>query len=329
MKLIFFATALLLGVYLIQADDTIAKKAHTDESAAHKPEAPEAPEEARTDASAAHKPVPDHYQAPEMKNKMSDTKDNKSQPHSETESTKSTQQSVSQSSLTSTHSIPTTTVKPTPVVPGLWNVTDDHNNVCIVIRGIISLNASLSYVNKTKPENETLIITLQPDFKVFGDCETKRIGWRWGSFNNSLQFTFSVNNPAKEFNLGRVDGLIYFPKMNVTEGFKNDTLHAFKTPLNKSYRCGASVTLPLEKKTEKNRETEFTLMLTDFQIQAFKTSKSEPFDESIDGCPAHTDGTPDIIPIVVGCALAVLVIIVLVAYLINRRRSQAHGYLSM
>lgn len=39
--------------------------------------------------------------------------------------------------------------------------------------------------------------------------------------------------------------------------------------------------------------------------------------------------TPDIVPIAVGCALAALVIIVLIAYLIGRKRSQARGYLSM
>lgn len=36
-----------------------------------------------------------------------------------------------------------------------------------------------------------------------------------------------------------------------------------------------------------------------------------------------------IVPIAVGCSLAVLILIVLVAYLIGRRRSQARGYLSM
>lgn len=39
--------------------------------------------------------------------------------------------------------------------------------------------------------------------------------------------------------------------------------------------------------------------------------------------------TPDIVPITVGCALAALVIVVLIAYLVGRRRSQSRGYLSM
>jgi len=37
----------------------------------------------------------------------------------------------------------------------------------------------------------------------------------------------------------------------------------------------------------------------------------------------------DIVPIAVGCALVGLVAIVLIAYLVGRRRSQTRGYLSM
>jgi lysosomal-associated membrane protein 1/2 len=38
---------------------------------------------------------------------------------------------------------------------------------------------------------------------------------------------------------------------------------------------------------------------------------------------------PDAVPIAVGCALGGLVVVVLVAYLVARRRSAARGYLSM
>ena len=57
----------------------------------------------------------------------------------------------------------------------------------------------------------------------------------------------------------------------------------------------------------------FVLLIVDFGV-ALDCASSE---------------TPDVVPIAVGCALAALVIIVLIAYLIGRRRSQARGYLSM
>ncbi|KAI8427371.1 hypothetical protein MSG28_001931 [Choristoneura fumiferana] len=38
---------------------------------------------------------------------------------------------------------------------------------------------------------------------------------------------------------------------------------------------------------------------------------------------------PDAVPIAVGCALGGMVVVVLIAYLVARRRSAARGYLSM
>jgi hypothetical protein len=46
-------------------------------------------------------------------------------------------------------------------------------------------------------------------------------------------------------------------------------------------------------------------------------------------CPADKVITSDIVPIAVGCALAALVIVVLVAYLIGRRRARQRGYQSV
>lgn len=37
----------------------------------------------------------------------------------------------------------------------------------------------------------------------------------------------------------------------------------------------------------------------------------------------------DIVPIAVGCALIALVVVVLIAYLVGRRRAQSRGYISM
>jgi lysosomal-associated membrane protein 1/2 len=41
------------------------------------------------------------------------------------------------------------------------------------------------------------------------------------------------------------------------------------------------------------------------------------------------DGVTDIVPIAVGASLAGLVVVVLIAYLIGRRRSRARGYQSV
>lgn len=62
------------------------------------------------------------------------------------------------------------------------------------------------------------------------------------------------------------------------------------------------------------------------QLEAFHTKAAQEFSFAKD-CEAME--TPDIVPIAVGIALAALVVVVLIAYLVARRRSQARGYMSM
>lgn len=62
------------------------------------------------------------------------------------------------------------------------------------------------------------------------------------------------------------------------------------------------------------------------QFEAFHKQDTHQFSTARD-CEAID--TPDIVPIAVGCALAGLVVVVLIAYLVGRRRAQARGYLSM
>lgn len=70
-----------------------------------------------------------------------------------------------------------------------------------------------------------------------------------------------------------------------------------------------------------------TITLSKVQWQAFHDRDSDGYDLAKD-CDAID--TPDIVPIAVGCALAGLVVIVLLGYLVGRRRSQNRGgYLSM
>lgn len=49
----------------------------------------------------------------------------------------------------------------------------------------------------------------------------------------------------------------------------------FKTPKNKSYFCGKSIVIDLEKK----KGIDFEVELKDFKIEAEKTSKTHGFDE--------------------------------------------------
>lgn len=135
----------------------------------------------------------------------------------------------------------------------------------------------------------------------------------------------------------------------------------FTVGLSNSYRCFKEQTLNLTL-LGKN-ETVGHLKISDLQFEAFRGDNTTVF--GLGGCQygfilSHWCGmlststgyrpdriliyirarylvsakdcsfnTPDIVPITVGCALAGLVVIVLIVYLVGRRRSQARGYLSM
>merc|ERR1711970_393083 len=68
-----------------------------------------------------------------------------------------------------------------------------------------------------------------------------------------------------------------------------------------------------------------TLTLSKVQLDAFRTNVSKDVFQEESICDAGSAGN-DLIPIIVGCVLAAMVVIVLVAYLIGRRYTAATPY---
>lgn len=100
----------------------------------------------------------------------------------------------------------------------------------------------------------------------------------------------------------------------------------FVTPLDHSYYCTRQQSLAaIEKPTVEQPGIPAKIILSHVQLEAFHTKPSDSFSTARD-CDAPI--TPDIVPIAVGIALAALVVVVLIAYLVARRRSQQQGYLS-
>nr|CAD7196179.1 unnamed protein product [Timema douglasi] len=98
----------------------------------------------------------------------------------------------------------------------------------------------------------------------------------------------------------------------------------FNTPVSMSYRCMKKQLLNLT--MAQGNTTVATLEISNTQFEAFHDKTDTVFGVAEDCEPPSS---PDVVPIAVGCALVALVAIVLVAYLIGRRRSQARGYISM
>jgi hypothetical protein len=94
----------------------------------------------------------------------------------------------------------------------------------------------------------------------------------------------------------------------------NDKL--FQAKNNHSYTCAEDHKLTLGKQN-------ITVDFKSVTITPFAGTGGEPF-----RCPSSVNPNPDssIVPIAVGCALAGLIVIVLIAYLIGRRKGGNRGY---
>ncbi|ETE73400.1 Lysosome-associated membrane glycoprotein 1 [Ophiophagus hannah] len=93
----------------------------------------------------------------------------------------------------------------------------------------------------------------------------------------------------------------------------NNSLSALKATIGKSYKCVAEETIQVSDKASVNM---YNVQVQAFKIAGFKFG-------TVEEC--QLDENNMLIPIVVGAALAGLVLIVLIAYLIGRKRSHA-GY---
>ncbi|KAL2716940.1 Lysosome-associated membrane glycoprotein 1 [Vespula squamosa] len=224
---------------------------------------------------------------------------------------------------TSFPSITAASLEPVPVPkPGKW-IVNNTDEVCIIISMAVQFNIS----DVSEKDNQTIYeIFNLPDranmTKVSGSCEKleQSITLQWNDIanvTNNFALYFNKNETTKQYSLYHLE--LTLTKGNKTSMFvHNATL--FSTGLSNSYRC-----LKQQNFTLNSTKAVGYLMMSDLQFQAFKGDKTTDFGEVKD-CKLDT---PDIVPIAVGCALAGLVIIVLIAYLIGRKRSQARGYLSM
>jgi len=120
-----------------------------------------------------------------------------------------------------------------------------------------------------------------------------------------------------------------FPDANNTAWLNSTTnnLDIWGAHLNKSYKCSEDPTLKLNV-TGSTAVSAINFRLDKVHVQAFMEDGTW---NDAEVCSSDNGGgdTSEIVPIAVGCALAALVIIVLIAYVIGRRRNRARGYESM
>ncbi|XP_034251954.1 lysosome-associated membrane glycoprotein 1-like [Thrips palmi] len=249
---------------------------------------------------------------------------------------------------TTSTSAPTTTPTPAPTTPapapttpaptpspfpdslqkGNWTVSGD-NVTCIL--AAMSVSAKIKY--PVQGANTTLekAVFVPSLAKAEGSCDptSQWIKLTWG--NNSMQVDFKKNDTAKMYFISQITYSLFADSAvfkNISTDLANKQYNFMRVKqdymvnLNQSFHCTREQNLTL---TNDGSKINAELFLSSVQLQAFHIENTAVF-----SAPQYCElDTPDIVPIAVGCALAALVIVVLVAYLVGRRRSQARGYLSM
>ncbi|CAG9835144.1 unnamed protein product [Diabrotica balteata] len=220
----------------------------------------------------------------------------------------------------------TTPITPTPKpVPepsiGKWSLNyTNSNDSCLLMDAALQIeipNGNLSSLKINIPVNATVVGNCGKDLDVL------ILSWE----TNIINMNFVQNTTDKKFALGSIMGLVNVALSNGTSQLLNVThkKSEFSTMLDHSYKCAKVQTLNLT--ALGSNDTIALLHISHVQFQAFSNVTQHKFYDAID-CEASAI-TSDVVPIVVGCVLALLVVVVLVAYLVGRRYCQARGYHSM
>ncbi|CAL1262306.1 unnamed protein product [Larinioides sclopetarius] len=208
----------------------------------------------------------------------------------------------------STTTVPTTTT-PKPPLPevGTWNITDG-NVTCIRAELQIGFNINLG--------EEKISLALSPNASAAGsDCN--------GS-NGTQVLALTGKNYGLTFIFAKDSSNVYVEHLVLTYGtsrgeevFYNSS-KLFQVKVGNSYQCKTEDAILMGNTT---------MEIYHIHIQAFGTAEENGFNTA-EECELD-DKVNDIIPIAVACALAALIIVVLIAYLVGRRRSRQKGYTSV
>lgn len=200
---------------------------------------------------------------------------------------------------------------PTNPTVSRYNVSGE-NGTCLLATMALQLN--VTYLRK---DNSTMIrvFNINPnETKWTGSCTAHLVTLNLLYSRNVLVLQFGMNATSGLFFLEGIQLNMTFPDArDPTFRAANSSLRALQATIGNSYKCSSEEHILVTKA--------FFLNVFSIQIQAFKV-ENDRFG-SVEECVQ--DGNNMLIPIAVGGALAGLVLIVLIAYLIGRKRSHA-GY---
>jgi hypothetical protein len=144
------------------------------------------------------------------------------------------------------------------------------------------------------------------------------------SLNTSSLFNDSVGECCCAHEMQRLMTCVFFicalflvnQTVTIAYTLENDSYDILS---NFSYHCNR------EQKLNGSDPSGF-IVFSHVQFEAFKKDNTQKFSAAKD-CDSSI--TPDIVPIAVGISLIALIVVVLIAYIVGRRRQQARGYLNI
>nr|XP_020463590.1 lysosome-associated membrane glycoprotein 1 [Monopterus albus] len=212
----------------------------------------------------------------------------------------------------------TTTAAPAPTPAGTpergnYSVHDSNGTICLLAQMGLQLN--VSYFSLSQNKTVQNVVNLTPNVtRSSGSCAASSATLALTEEQTTtLNFTFTLNSTSNKYHLSKISLRANWSDMTAPFLASNSSLNYLRSTLGHSYMCNTEQTLVVM--------SNFSLNTFKLQVQPFGVTTAQF--ATAEECQVDQDQM--LIPIVVGAALAGLVLIVLVAYLIGRKRSHA-GY---
>ncbi|CAL1280079.1 unnamed protein product [Larinioides sclopetarius] len=200
----------------------------------------------------------------------------------------------------------TTTKSPEPPTPveGSWNVTED-NLTCI--------RADLKVRFKIAVNDRVEYIVLNPNATSSGSCKSSNITQELQLEESEYTLIMIFEKDSNNAYLKNITFTYTLPDSSGT--FYNDN-QFFTVKVGNSYLCDSSNNINLNN---------VTMEIFRIHIQSFGSVENKDFGTA-EECAAGNNVNKDHVAPAVGIVLMILVIVVLVAYFVERRRSRQKGY---
>uniref|UniRef100_A0A3P8U8M6 Lysosome-associated membrane glycoprotein 1 n=1 Tax=Amphiprion percula TaxID=161767 RepID=A0A3P8U8M6_AMPPE len=213
----------------------------------------------------------------------------------------------------------TTTTAPAPTTPpgtpeqGSYSLKNSNGTDCLLAQMGLQLN--VTYLSKSPNKTVHELLNLTPNLtSSSGSCGASSATLVLTQERiTTLSFIFTLNSTSNKYHLSGITLLANWSDMAVPFSANNTNLNYLRSTLGRSYMCNAEQTLAVVPTFSLNT---FRLHVQPFGVTTDQFATAEE---------CQMDQDQMLIPIIVGAALAGLVLIVLIAYLIGRKRSHA-GY---